>query len=75
MACTSCSSDGGAKGCKIMGLAADSCNKLTVLDWLSNMSLPNGDAPLIVLKYVSNGRKEFYRNTEINFEYGRHRCW
>jgi hypothetical protein len=29
------------------------------------MSLPNGDAPLIVLKYVSkNGRKEFYRNTE-----------
>jgi hypothetical protein len=42
----------------------DSCNKLTVFDWLSNMSLPNGEAPLIVLKSFKNGRKEFYRNTE-----------
>jgi hypothetical protein len=29
------------------------------------MSLPTGQAPLTVLKFVSkNGRKEFYRNTE-----------
>jgi hypothetical protein len=35
------------------------------------MSLPNGDAPLIVLKYVSKRPKRIlpqYR--EINFEYG-----
>jgi hypothetical protein len=34
------------------------------------MSLPNGEAPLIVLKYAL-GRKEFYRNTEKTyFVYG-----
>jgi cell fate regulator YaaT (PSP1 superfamily) len=68
MACTSCStSDGGApKGCKNNGTCGtDSCNKLTVFDWLSNMSLPNGDAPFDCVEVrFKNGRKEFYRNTE-----------
>jgi hypothetical protein len=47
MACTSCSTDGGSpKGCKNNGTCGtDSCNKLTVFDWLSNMSLPTGQAP------------------------------
>ena len=68
MACTSCSTtDGGApKGCKNNGTCGtDSCNKLTVFDWLSNMSLPNGDAPFDCVEVrFKNGRKEFYRNTE-----------
>ncbi len=68
MACTSCStSDGGApKGCKNNGTCGtDSCNKLTVFDWLSNMSLPTGQAPFDCVEIrFKNGRKEFYRNTE-----------
>ncbi len=68
MACTSCStSDGGApKGCKNNGTCGtDSCNKLTVFDWLSNMSLPNGEAPFDCVEVrFKNGRKEFFRNTE-----------
>ncbi len=68
MACTSCStSDGGApKGCKNNGTCGtDSCNKLTVFDWLSNMSLSNGEAPFDCVEVrFKNGRKEFYRNTE-----------
>ena len=68
MACTSCStSDGGApKGCKNNGTCGtDSCNKLTVFDWLSNMSLSNGETPFDCVEIrFKNGRKEFYRNTE-----------
>ena len=43
MACNSCitEKDGQPKGCKSNGTCGtDSCNKLTVFDWLSNMSLP-----------------------------------
>ena len=68
MACTSCSTtDGGApKGCKNNGTCGtDSCNKLTVFDWLANMSLPTGQAPFDCVEIrFKNGRKEFYRNTE-----------
>lgn len=68
MACTSCStSDGSApKGCQNKGTCGtDSCNKLTVFDWLSNMSLPNGEAPFDCVEVrFKNGRKEFYRNPE-----------
>ena len=68
MACNSCStSDGGApKGCKNNGTCGtDSCNKLTVFDWLANMSLPNGQEPFDCVEVrFKNGRKEFYRNHE-----------
>lgn len=68
MACTSCStSDGGApKGCKNNGTCGtDSCNKLTIFDWLSNMALPTGEAPFDCIEVrFKNGRKEFYRNVE-----------
>ena len=68
MACTSCStSDGGApKGCKNNGTCGtDSCNKLTVFDWLANMNLANGETPFDCVEVrFKNGRKEFYRNTE-----------
>ncbi|KAF2518935.1 hypothetical protein E0W68_06670 [Flavobacterium salilacus subsp. salilacus] len=69
MACTNCSTgskDGSPKGCKNNGTCGtDSCNKLTVFDWLSNMSLPGGQAPFDCVEVrFKNGRKEFYRNTE-----------
>lgn len=68
MACTSCStSDGGApKGCKNNGTCGtDSCNKLTVFDWLANMALPGGQAPFDCVEVrFKNGRKEFFRNSE-----------
>jgi cell fate regulator YaaT (PSP1 superfamily) len=68
MSCTSCSTskDGQPKGCKNNGTCGtDSCNKLTVFDWLANMSLPQGEAPFIGVEVrFKNGRKEFYKNTE-----------
>ncbi|WP_242083752.1 PSP1 domain-containing protein [Aestuariivivens sediminis] len=68
MACNSCSTgkDGLPKGCKNNGTCGtDSCNKLTVFDWLANMSLPNGDKPFnwVEVRY-KNGRKDYYKNPE-----------
>jgi len=68
MGCSSCSSgkDGQPKGCKNNGTCGtDGCNKLTVFDWLSNMSLPNGVAPFHCVEIrFKNGRKSFFKNTE-----------
>lgn len=68
MGCNSCSTgkDGQPKGCKNNGTCGtDGCNKLTVFDWLSNMSLPNGEKPFDVIEVrFKNSRKEFFRNTE-----------
>ncbi len=68
MGCNSCSSakDGQPKGCKNNGTCGtDGCNKLTVFDWLSNMSLPSGSAPFSCVEIrFKNGRKHFFKNTE-----------
>ncbi|AXT18526.1 hypothetical protein D7030_07240 [Flavobacteriaceae bacterium AU392] len=68
MACNSCSTgkDGQPRGCKNNGTCGtDSCNKLTVFDWLSNMSLPNGEKPFNWIEVrFKNGRKLYYKNTE-----------
>ncbi|AVR44889.1 hypothetical protein C7S20_06195 [Christiangramia fulva] len=68
MACSSCSTgkDGQPKGCKNNGTCGtDGCNKLTVFDWLSNMSLPGGVEPFDFVEVrFKNGRKHFYKNTE-----------
>jgi cell fate regulator YaaT (PSP1 superfamily) len=69
MACTNCSTgskDGTPRGCKNNGTCGtDSCNKLTVFDWLSNMSLPGGQAPFDCVEVrFKNGRKDFYRNSD-----------
>jgi len=68
MACNSCSTgeDGQPKGCKNNGTCGtDSCNKLTVFDWLANMSLPNGQDPFIGVEVrYKNGRKHYYKNSE-----------
>ncbi|MBR9757946.1 MAG: hypothetical protein GYB39_07665 [Algicola sp.] len=68
MGCNSCSTgkDGQPKGCKNNGTCGtDSCNKLTVFDWLSNMNLPNGEKPFEWVEVrFKNGRKHYYKNTE-----------
>mgnify|MGYP001628051204 FL=1 len=68
MSCNSCSTgkDGQPKGCKNNGTCGtDSCNKLTVFDWLANMSLPQGEEPFIGVEVrFKHGRKEYYTNTE-----------
>ncbi len=68
MGCTSCSSNTGGqpKGCKNNGTCGtDGCNKLTVFDWLANMSLPDNQEPFNYVEVrFKNGRKEFFKNTE-----------
>ncbi|WP_298474919.1 regulatory iron-sulfur-containing complex subunit RicT [uncultured Maribacter sp.] len=68
MGCSSCSTgkDGQPGGCKNNGTCGtDGCNKLTVFDWLSNMSLPNGEKPFDFVEVrFKNSRKEFFKNTE-----------
>jgi len=68
MGCSSCSTgkDGQPRGCKNNGTCGtDGCNKLTVFDWLSNMSLPSGANPFDCVEVrFKNSRKEFFRNTE-----------
>ena len=68
MACNSCATaaDGLPKGCKNNGTCGtDGCNKLTVFDWLSNMSLPADVAPFNGVEVrFKNGRKNYYRNAE-----------
>lgn len=68
MACNSCTTENGGqpKGCKNNGTCGtDSCNKLTVFDWLANMSLPNGEKPFDWVEVrFKNGRKHYYKNIE-----------
>lgn len=68
MGCSSCTTakDGQPKGCKNNGTCGtDSCNKLTVFDWLSNMALPGGEKPFDWVEVrFKNGRKDYYKNTE-----------
>ncbi len=68
MSCNSCSSDINSvpKGCKSNGdCGTGSCEKLTVFDWLANMSLPSGQAPENIVEVrFKNGRKHFYKNPD-----------
>jgi cell fate regulator YaaT (PSP1 superfamily) len=68
MACNSCSTGatGAPKGCGNSGsCGTDSCNKLTVFDWLSNMTFPSGTVAFNAVEIrFKNGRKEFFRNSE-----------
>ncbi|MDX1461487.1 MAG: regulatory iron-sulfur-containing complex subunit RicT [Marinirhabdus sp.] len=68
MGCTSCATgaNGQPKGCKNNGTCGtDGCNKLTVFDWLSNMSLPNNQEPFKGVEVrFKNGRKHFYQNQD-----------
>jgi len=65
MGCSSCSTGKGEqpRGCKNNGTCGtDGCNKLTVFDWLSNMSLPSGQEAFDCAEVrFKNSRKEFFR--------------
>ena len=69
MSCNSCSTDksGTPNGCKSNGnCATGTCgsgSKLTVFDWLSNMTLPSGQEPFNIVEIrFKNGRKHFFTN-------------
>jgi len=68
MGCSTCATgkDGQPKGCKNNGTCgSDGCNKLTVFDWLANMTLPNGVEPFNCVEIrFKNGRKQFFHNPE-----------
>lgn len=68
MGCNSCASSTGGqpRGCRNNGTCGtDGCNKLTVFDWLSNMSLPASMEPFNAVEVrFKNGRKEFFQNPE-----------
>lgn len=68
MSCNSCSSDINSvpKGCKSNGSCnTGDCEKLSVFDWLGNMSLPTGQEPINIVEVrFKNGRKHFYRNQD-----------
>jgi cell fate regulator YaaT (PSP1 superfamily) len=75
MGCASCSTgnDGTPRGCKNNGTCGtDGCNKLTVFDWLGNMSLPSDMDPFYGVEVrFKNGRKEFFDNRDqINLSIG-----
>ncbi|MCX6291035.1 MAG: regulatory iron-sulfur-containing complex subunit RicT [Bacteroidetes bacterium] len=68
MGCSSCSTekDGKPGGCRGNGTCGTgSCNKLNVFNWLTDMTLPAGQAPYDVVEVRFKGsRKEFFRNKE-----------
>jgi len=68
MGCASCGTNGNGspRGCKSNGTCGtDSCNKLTVFDWLGNMQLPSGKKPFSVVEVrFKNARKEFFHLPE-----------
>ncbi len=68
MSCNSCSTsiNGLPLGCNNNGACVSgSCDKLTVFDWLSNMTLPNDQKPFDIVEVrFKNGRKCFYKNTK-----------
>jgi len=74
MSCNTCSTDktGAPNGCKSNGnCATGSCDKLTVFDWLSNMTLPSGQEPFNIVEVrFKNGRKHFYTNEGLQLRMG-----
>src|SRR6185369_6975661 len=58
--------DGKPGGCRSNGTCGTgSCNKLNVYNWLTDMTLPSGQAPYDVVEVRFKGsRKEFFRNKE-----------
>ncbi|MFD2566691.1 PSP1 domain-containing protein [Pseudotenacibaculum haliotis] len=68
MGCSSCGTgtDGKPRGCKSNGsCSTGGCEKLSVFDWLSNMTLPSGEAPFNIYEVrFKNGRKHFFKNLE-----------
>lgn len=68
MSCTSCSSDINSvpNGCKNNGTCSSGgCDKLTVFDWLGNMTLPSHQKKFDHVEVrFKNGRKEYFKNSK-----------
>ncbi len=70
MGCSSCSTvkNETSKGCKNHGSCSSTgcgSSKLSVFDWLSNMSLPTGEEEYDIYEVsFKNGRKQFFKNIE-----------
>ena len=68
MGCSSCGTgeNGKPRGCKSNGsCTTGGCEKLSVFDWLSNMTMPSGEAPFNIHEVrFKNGRKHFFKNTK-----------
>jgi len=66
MSCTTCTTDktGIPKGCKSNGTCASGgCDKLSVYDWLGNMTLPEHQKKFDHIEVrFKNGRKAFFKN-------------
>ena len=73
MGCSSCSTstNGAPRGCKNNGTCgSDGCNKLTVFDWLANMSSPSGQEDFNGVEVrFKNGRKSFLERYHWEREY------
>ncbi len=67
MSCTTCSStiNGIPKGCKSNGdCNSGNCGKMTIFDWLANMTLPSGQEKFDIFEVrFKNGRKAFFKNS------------
>ena len=64
MACSSCSKETGTpRGCKNHGSCqSGTCNRFSVFDWLSNMTLPAHQTPCDWVEVrFKNGRKDFFK--------------
>src|SRR5205085_7348734 len=71
MGCSSCGTGSDkAPGCKSNGgCSSGSCNRMNVYDWLANLpfSDPESACRIIEVSFNNGSRKDYYRNTSINF--------
>jgi cell fate regulator YaaT (PSP1 superfamily) len=64
--CTTCNTEGSVKGCKNNGTCGTGgCNKLNSFNWLTDMELPPDTRFDIVEVRFKNGKKEFFRNSNL----------
>jgi cell fate regulator YaaT (PSP1 superfamily) len=69
MGCGSCGT-GKPNGCKSNGgCSTGGCNRLNVFDWLANLpfSDPESSCRLVEVSFNQGSRKEFYRNTSLQY--------
>lgn len=72
MGCDSCSTGKGGQpsGCKSNGTCGTGgCNRMNVHDWLANLpfSDPESDCRVVEVSFNQGSRKDFYRNSTLNF--------
>lgn len=74
MGCSSCSSgsNGVPAGCKSNGSCGTcGCDKMSVFDWLTGIPLPAGQKAFDMVEVrFKNGRKSYYRNSQLELYVG-----